>query len=348
MTIKVGLIGCGGITKRHVDGWNAIASRAEIVAISDISEATAKVRAAQIGKPVKYYKDYHELLQDKAIDAVDISLPHFLHRESIVAAAEAGKHLLSEKPLCLDLEEAAAIADAVKKNGVTMMAMHNQLFMPSIQQAKLMLLNGDLGKIFLVNSYDCGASRGTLSPDKSRWGKAQAWGHQGTWRADPAKMGGGELIDTGYHPTYRLLFLAGQMPTEVAAMLGTYRLGIQGEDTASVLLKFPDGVTGKIFSSWAMSAPSMRALRFQIVGEKGELWGELDKLYYQPIGFQSPAVIEYPGWHIERTAHAAIEHFVSAIEGGFEPLPSVHEATDALRVVLAGYQSVAEKRIVTL
>ena len=348
MTLKVGLIGCGSITERHVEGWKRIRDRAQIVALADISEANARVRAAQIGEPVEIYANYRDLLAIKEIDAVDIALPHHLHRDSIVAAAKARKHVLAEKPLCLNLQEAEDIAQAVKESGITMMAMHNQLFMPSILQAKQMIMKGDLGEIHLINSFDCGTSRGPLNLDKSNWGQKQGWQWAGTWRSDPAKLGGGELIDTGYHPTYRLLFLAGQKPAEVTAMLGTYRLPLQCEDTARVLVKFEGGVMGSIMSSWAMTTPGAPRLRFQVVGEKGQLWGELDKLYYQPIDFQSPATVEYPGWEIKRTAHAAIQHFVDAVQGGFEPLHSVAEATETLRLILAAYRSVEESRIIKL
>ena len=347
MTLRIGLIGCGGIMYPHVEGWKAIADRAEIVAVADISEENARARAAQIGHPVEIYNDYADLLADETIDAVDIALPHHLHRDSIVAAAEAGKHLISEKPLCLTLEEAADIAQAVKENGVTMMAGHNQLFYLSVLQAKQMILEGDLGKIYMIDSVDAGARRRRLNLDKSTWGKPrQASGM--TWRADPAKMGGGELIDTGYHPTYRLLFLAGEKAVEVSAVLGTYRLPLEQEDTANVLLKFKSGMTGRILSSWGLRAPGARPTVFNIMAEAGQLWGELDKLYYQPVGFHSPALIEYPGWDYGRTFVAEIAHFVDAIEGGFEPLHSVGEATETLRLILAAYQSVEQGQIVKL
>ena len=84
------------------------------------------------------------------------------------------------------------------------------------------------------------------------------------------------------------------------------------------------------------------------MAEAGQLWGEMDKLYYQPVGFQQPAVVEFPGWDYGRTFAAEIAHFVDAIEGGFEPLHSVSEATETLRIILAAYQSVAEGTVVKL
>jgi predicted dehydrogenase len=347
MTLNIGLIGCGGIMHSHVEGWKVVADRAKIVAVADLSEDNARARVAQIGHPVEIYRDWTDLLMHDSIDAVDIALPHHLHRDSIVAAAEAGKHILSENPLCLTLEEAADIARSVEENGVIMMAGHNQLFYPSVLQAKQMILEGDLGEIYMIDSVDAGARRRPLNPDKSTWGKPSP-APKTTWRSDPAKMGGGELIDTGYHPTYRLLFLAGEKAVEVSAALGTYRLPLAREDTANVLLKFESGATGRIFSSWGLRAPGARPTVFNIMAEAGQLWGELDRLYYQPVGFQSPAVLEYPGWDYGRTFVAEIAHFVDAMDGGFEPLHSVGEATEALRLILAAYQSVEEGRTVRL
>jgi len=347
MILKIGLIGCGGISRPHVEGWKTVADRAEIVAVADIAESAAQERAAQIGHPVRIYTAYEDLLADGEVEAVDISLPHHLHRDAIVAAAGAGKHLMTEKPLCLTLEEAADIARAVKESGVTMMAAHNQLFFPTVLQARQMIASGELGEIYMIHSLDCGARRRPLDLNKAKWGQP-ASRPATSWRSDPAKMGGGELIDTGYHPTYRLLFLADRGPTEVTAMLGTYRLPLQREDTANVLVKFEDGVTGMIFSSWAIRAPGARPTLFNVMGEAGQLWGEIDRLYYQPVGFQSPATVEFAGWDYGRSFAAEIDHFVRAIEGGFEPLHSVGEATETLRVILAAYRSVEEGVIVKL
>ena len=109
-------------------------------------------------------------------------------------------------------------------------------------------------------------------------------------------MGGGELIDTGYHPTYRMVFLANSKAAEVSAVLGTYRLPLNREDTANLLIKFESGVTGRIFSSWGVQTPGGRPTLFNIMGEAGQLWGELDRLFFQPVGFNTAASVEFPGW----------------------------------------------------
>ncbi|MCB0112590.1 MAG: Gfo/Idh/MocA family oxidoreductase, partial [Caldilineaceae bacterium] len=127
MTLKIGLIGCGGIMRPHVEGWLAQAGRAEIVAVADVSDENIRTRVQQIGHEVAIYHDYHDLLADPNVDAVDLALPHHLHCESIVAAAKAGKHLMTEKPLCLNLAEAEEIRKAVDESGIIMMAAHNQL-----------------------------------------------------------------------------------------------------------------------------------------------------------------------------------------------------------------------------
>jgi len=347
MVLRVGLIGAGGITRSHVAGWATVADRAEIVAIADVSEEAARARMKQIGREVRYYKDYHDLLAAQDIDAVDLALPHFLHCEAIVAAAEAGKHAMSEKPFCLSLEEAEKIRAAVDKAGIIFMAAHNQLFFPTVQRAKQMIMMGDLGKVYQIDSLDCSARRGPLSTNKATW-FSEAARRNDTWRNDPAKMGGGELIDTGYHPTYRLLFLAGKTPVEVSALLGTYRLPLKLEDTANALIKFEDGMTGRLMSSWGLPGPGNPDMQFAVMAEAGMLWGTMDKLFYQPVGFQQPATVEFPGWDYDRTFAAEIAHFCDAIAGGWEPLHSVKEATETLKIILGAYKSVETKTIVRI
>src|SRR6185436_14992081 len=155
------------------------------------------------------------------------------HRDAIVRAAEAGKHILCEKPLCLTSQEAIEVRAAVRSNGVTLMSAHNQLFMPSVAKAREVLDAGTVGTVYEVRTTDSFYN----DFDPATMG----------WRASAATSGGGELIDTGYHPTYLLLHLAGGAPAEVTAMLSTHRLAfMEGEDSAQVLVRFDNGVVGQM------------------------------------------------------------------------------------------------------
>src|SRR5690606_29844762 len=201
--------------------------------------------------------DYKKMIAEADIDAVDICLPHHLHADAILAAAAAGKHVLCEKPLCITPEEADQIAAAVKESGITLMCAHNQLYMPPVAKARELIQNGTLGKVYGLRTTDSFFNRG-LNKDMG-------------WRGSLATAGGGELIDTGYHPTYLLLHLATSEPVEVAAMTSRYRLEMEGEDSAQVLVRFADGSVGNIVTSWAYVPPAVTE-RFSVVAEKGSLW----------------------------------------------------------------------------
>ena len=108
------------------------------------SAKSAERRAGDTGAAI--YADYPTMLAEADIDAVDICLPHHLHKDAIVAAARAGKHILCEKPLCLTPEEAAEVDAAVTEAGVTLMCAHNQLFLPAVAKAKELIESGALGR----------------------------------------------------------------------------------------------------------------------------------------------------------------------------------------------------------
>ncbi|WP_203590949.1 Gfo/Idh/MocA family oxidoreductase [Streptomyces sp. SID13031] len=144
--LKVGLIGGGGIASAHIEGYREHAGKIGITAVADAVEKTAAARGEELGATP--YTDYLQMLEAEELDAVDICLPHHLHRDAIVAAAQAGKHVLCEKPLCLSGEEAADVRAAVTGNGVTLMCAHNQLFMPAVAKAKELLDAGTIGTVY--------------------------------------------------------------------------------------------------------------------------------------------------------------------------------------------------------
>jgi predicted dehydrogenase len=327
--LNVGLIGCGEIGRVHANAWLTLEKKAVVTAASDVVEASARDMAARVGS-AEVFTDYRKLIDEADVQAVDICLPHHLHRDAIVYAARAGKHVICEKPLCLNLSEADEIAGAIRSGGVTMMCAHNQLFDPAVQRAREMLAEGALGEIFFARTCDCFRH----TKPHSEWG----------WRAQSKTMGGGCLIDTGYHPSYLLLNLVGKEPLEVSATSGRYFIStLDGEDSALVIVKFANGAMGEVLTSWAWDWPD-GSWQFQLIGEKGQLFGRGRKLLYKPIGWQ-PATLELPQ---NNNFAAELEHFADCLAAGRRPVNTNVEGTSVLKLILGAYQSMSEKRVVSV
>ena len=320
--VKVGLIGGGGITRAHVKGYRAHADKIVVTAVADVVEEAANARAAELS--AQPFTDYREMLRSADVDAVDICLPHHLHADAIIAAAEVGKHVLCEKPLCLTVEEAQRVAAAVRANQVTLMCAHNQLFFPSVAKAKEILGSGLLGTVYEVRTTDSFHN----DFDPSNMG----------WRASAKTSGGGELIDTGYHPTYLLLHLASAQtptqPTEATAFLSTHRLTfMEGEDSAQVLVRFDNGVVGQMVTSWAYD-PAPGTEKFSVVGELGSLTGTANSVTYR-LRSGEEATYEFP--QVDAFV-AEIGHFADCLREGRRPIHTEVEGIAVLGVLLAAYE----------
>jgi predicted dehydrogenase len=324
--IRIGLIGAGGIAGAHVAGYRRNPELVEFAAVADPVPENAERRAEGTG--ARIYSDYHDLLADPDVDAVDICLPHHLHKDAIVAAAAAGKHVLCEKPLCLTEEEAAEVADAVERAGITLMCAHNQLFLPAVAKARELIDDGVLGQVYEVRTTDSFYN----DFDPANMG----------WRAVAKTSGGGELIDTGYHPTYLLLHLAGGTPVEVTAMLSTHRLTfMEGEDSANLLVRFDNGVVGSLTTSWAYQAADGTE-RFSVVGELGSLTSDGTRLSYRLRGQEQSVDLEFTAVH---EFEAEIAHFATAVLERTRPIHTEVEGVAVLGIILAAYESARTGRM---
>lgn len=327
MTVSIGLIGCGNISRAHLRGYLAIPDQATVTAVADVDLGIAAERAQQAGG-AKVFASYEDLLAE--VDAVDICLPHHLHADAIIAAAKAGKHILCEKPLCLTLDEASRIADAVAAAGVTLMCAHKELTLPAVTHARGLIDAGALGQVYELRTTDSFFN----DVDPATMG----------WRARLATSGGGELIDTGYHPTYLLLYLASARPAAVTAMLSTHRLAfMEGEDSARVLVRFAGGAVGEVVTSWAYeAAPGTE--KFSAVGERGSLWSDGKTLHHKPRG-DSATTLEFPA--VDATP-AVCADFVRRLRNRARPVHTHEEGTDVLKIILGAYRSAQEKREISL
>lgn len=330
--VRLAVLGAGGIAGFHVQGILTHGDKAECVALCDVSEANLTLRARQLGNRPALYRDWDTMFAEQEdIDAVIIALPHHLHAPAILAAAAAGKHILCEKPMCMTLSEADSILGAVARAGVTYMSAHNQLFTPVVQEAKRLLGEGRIGSLRWLRTQDAFV--------------AGAESMQGTWRGSFASQGGGELIDTGYHPSYLLLYLAGAPVAEVRGSMSRFHMSIEGEDTASVQVRFQNGVLGELLTSWAMPLP-YGTHQLHLVGDEGELFGSGSELFYRPVGFHEPAKRTLPKVD---TFSEEVGHFADCLLTGSRPLHGAEEGRAVLELILratesaAGWQTTAPK-----
>lgn len=342
-TLRVGLVGAGLIGHHHGLAWKNNAPRGEIVAIADISRERAEhLNAEHCGNRAVVVSNIAELLSTADVDAVDICLPHDLHTEAIVLAANAGKAILCEKPLCTNLADAITIRDALQATGVTLMMAHNQLFQPSLIEARRLIASGVMGRVFAIRSTESMQNRGFATgrvPFAFRNGESP-W----AWRSDPARMGGGEVLDTGWHATYRLLALAGERPVEVAAMTDRFAVKqLAVEDTGALLVRFESGAIGQILTSWAFSL--VGDWHFDVAAELGSLTGGSTRLVHQFHGWADPAEQVNAPVH---TMTAEVTHFLDVVQYGEPCLATFDHAARVLQLTLAAYQAAAEHSVVQL
>ena len=323
--IKVGLIGGGGIADAHIRGYRVYADAIKVTAVADVMDQTARRRAAELDAVA--YLDFRQMILEADLDAVDICLPHYLHAEAIIAAAEAGKHILCEKPLCLTVQEADRVRLAIEAAGVTLMCAHNQLFLPPVAKAKELLDQGILGTVYEVHTTD--SFYNDFDPQNMGW------------RAAAATSGGGELIDTGYHPTYLMLHLAGGSPAEATALLSRHRLRfMEGEDSAQVLVRFDNGVVGHLVTSWAYDPPPGTE-KLSVVGERGSLLSDGRSLVVTLRGSGSQT---YDFEDVD-TYVSEIGHFADCLSSGTRPLHTEKEGIEVLGLILAAYEGARGRTI---
>ncbi len=259
---RIGLIGSGKIVQRaHSVGYRALAGTgaAEVAALADPSEANRTTAGTLFNVPAaQQYADYREMLAKAPIDTVVIATPHSLHAEHAIAAAEAGKAVISEKPMAVTLEDADAILAAVKRHAVPYTVVHNFLYTQPVQAALAVLADGSLGALIMGRGEML-----ALKPDETTRSDLD-------WRASRA-MGGGALIDSSYHEIYTVETLMGSPVKYVEARLATLRFPIDVDDTAMMTFEHENGALSQVTAAWGARAPGHRGRWVWINGTQGSL-----------------------------------------------------------------------------
>jgi len=366
MVIKVGMIGAGFVFHHHARGW-LTHSDAEIAAVCDVVKARAKKKAGDLGVK-KTYTSYDELVKDPEINAVDILLPHYLHADCAIKAAEAGKHVVLTKPFAMSTKECDGIIGAAKKAGVKLMYMENYMYFPHLEKAKELIMNGEIGKpSFIRMEHSCGF--GGVSKDfvedflKAGFDSPRI---PGSWWLSRRKVGGASngILDDGPHffSVARWLMSIDEKARNEIKSVFAY-MDLKNERPAAIEWEHENGGYGNL--SFTMSETPVKLVEahgrygsehetFQIIGTKGIIWAT--GCEGRMLG--EPPVIFYDGAEGKRVLFEdinddssdsfvrAIHHFIDCMINDKEPKTTGEDGKKAVEVCLAAHKSARERRAV--
>ncbi|MGD9519363.1 MAG: Gfo/Idh/MocA family protein, partial [Armatimonadota bacterium] len=255
--VGVGLLGSAFVSTIHAKAFRHV-PQAKIVAVASRTEEHARSFAEAHAIP-KWFTDYGELLALPEVDVVVLGIPNYLHAQACVDAAQAGKHVICEKPLCTTLEEADRMIAACREAGVKLMYAEELCFTPKYVRAKELVDEGALGELYLMK---------------------QAEKHDGphsSWFWDVDLSGGGVTLDMGCHAFeyFRWMLNKKRRPLSVYADMGTYVHGerTRGDDDAVIIVEFEGGVRGIAEESWAKKGGMDD--RVEMYGSKGVIFCDL-------------------------------------------------------------------------
>jgi predicted dehydrogenase len=328
-TMRIGLIGTGNIgVSAHIPAVRANEGMT-IVAAADPTPERLQVAAEAAGLgPDDLYPDWHDLLARDDIEAVIVATPQRFRPEIVIAAANAGKHILAEKPLALTPADARAMIDAARANGVTLATVHNYHFMPVYQDIKEMIDSGDIGEPEVAVLNYLGV--------EDRPGAAA---YVPRWRHSAADAGGGVLTDM-LHVIYLANWFMGGAPASVSAWVDR-RLDSDGdvEDIALVRYDYPNG-HALVNMAWGEGPGGV-----EIGGTKGRIVMENRGFGTHPfVPAERLSVVGVSGSRSWRPGEPSaygmtnvLANFRDAVAAGREPMANGEAGLQVLDAVLGAY-----------
>lgn len=342
MTVKVGIIGSGLIARlAHAPGYQN--AGAEIVATADIVGERAK-KLAEDFSIAHTFTDYRDLLARPDIEAVSVCVPNHLHKEVTIAALQAGKHVLCEKPMAMTVQEAKDMLQASQKAGKILMLGFNNRFRSDVQRLKKAIDRGELGEIYYAKT-----------------GYIRRRGTPFGWFTVKEESGGGPVIDLGVHVIDMTRYLMGN-PKPVSVMAATYqkfghytlmdtdawcssdvkegrRSGeeFDVEDLATALIRFDNGATIVVEASWASNIGERDSVYASLCGDKAgaQLTPELT-VFSEQDGMLTDKKINT----VAKNSHAEeVKHFVACVKDGTTPISTAQHGVEIQQILNAIYES---------
>lgn len=254
--LKIGLIGTGRIARRHLAAYVRFQEQVQLTAVCDIVEAAARDYAKK-ASVAAIYTDPAKMLKQADIDAVDICAIHDQNAALAIAAAEAGKHVLVEKPMATTMHDCHAVLEATSKAGVTFMVAQMLRYVPYSRAIWRLVQAGELGAVR--------AARGDALANGIQLMEQQSW------YSDPKRSGGGAVISLAIHPIDLLRYFIGDVKRVIAVCSTTHPAFPKGiEDHASAILEFENGALAEVSADFAARrAPWV--WNFLVVGNQGTI-----------------------------------------------------------------------------
>lgn len=346
--IRIGVLGgAGEAAEGHIRGFQAD-PRAEVVAIWDKDHERALARAAETGVAL-VVDDLHALVESD-LDAVIVCTPDHLHAEHASLALRAGRHVLCEKPMTTNRDDAAELVRLVRETGRTFLVGHNYHFRPDYRAMVEAYRSGEIGKAWL-------AEGDYVSNMRALYGTTG----RTPWRSDRAHPQD-ILFGGGAHPVGLVLWALQDEAVEVMAYSNHIsEPALPIDDCYVMIIKFASGVVGRITAAAGSRGKVPDGGHLAIRGTTGSLWG--GKLYRddEHEGHYWPEIVERD-FTTESVAHPPrvtdttqvhywaeqAEHFLDCIEGKATPLTSVEDAARIIAVVAAGVESARTDRPVAV
>ncbi|MEZ2130422.1 MULTISPECIES: Gfo/Idh/MocA family protein [unclassified Sinorhizobium] len=321
MTVRWGLIGASTIAREWVIG--AIrATGGEVVSVMSSSPDRAGSYAVENGIG-RYVSDVSALVSDPEVDAVYISTTNELHRDQAIAAAQAGKHVLCEKPLAISLEDAHAMAKAVRDAGVVLATNHHLRNASTHIAMRDAVAAGRIGRPLAARVFHAVY----LPP------------HLQGWRLDKPAAGGGVILDITVHDTDTLRFVLGRDPVEVIAFSQAGGMGKQGlEDAVMGVMRFEDGIIAQFHDAFTVKYAETG---FEVHGTEGSLIAR-NVMTQRPVGtvtLRTAAGEEELPTGNRNLYESALEAFHGAIAGNGRPSATAEDGIWSLATGLAVAES---------
>lgn len=322
--MRVAIVGCGLIGTRRAQ--IAIAAADQVRYVFDVSKERAEALASATGAAAV---DWPEVLASD-VDAIVVATPNKFLQPTVVAALEAGKHVLCEKPLGRNATEAETMVEAAKAADRVLKTGLNHRHKQAIQAAHGLLAEGAIGRPFAI---------------RAAYGHGGRAGYDKEWRGDPELAGGGELLDQGVHVVDLCRWFLGDF-TEAIGVLGTWFWEVEPlEDNAFALLRTADGRVASFHTSWTQWR---NLFRFEVLGDEGHLIVEGLGGSYGPErltrgrrreegGVPEEEVTTFPDEDLSWAREW--QEFTEATSSGRQPIGSGADGLAGARIIEAIYES---------